>query len=36
MRRALPEPKIERLIGLVDGLDELKDARVLVRALAGE
>ena len=36
MRRALPEPAMERLIGLVDGLDDLKDARVLVRALAGE
>ncbi len=36
MRRVLPEPKMERLIGLVDGLDELKDARVLVRALVGE
>ena len=36
MRRALPEPAIERLIGLVDGLEELKDARVLARALVGE
>ncbi|MGZ5119199.1 MAG: MmgE/PrpD family protein [Burkholderiales bacterium] len=36
MRRALPEPEMERLIGLVDGLDELNDARVLVRALVGE
>jgi 2-methylcitrate dehydratase PrpD len=36
MRRALPEPKMERLIGLIDRLDELKDARELVRALAGE
>ena len=33
MRRALPEPRMERLIGLVDGLEDLKDARVLVRAL---
>ncbi len=36
MRRALPEAAMERLIGLVDGLDELKDARVLARALGGE
>ena len=36
MRRALPEPKMERLIGLIDGLEDLKDARVLVRALVGE
>jgi hypothetical protein len=36
MRRALPEPAMERLIGLVEGLDELKDARVLVKALVGE
>src|SRR5687767_4520144 len=36
MRRVLPEPAMERLIGLIDGLDDLKDARVLVRALAGE
>jgi 2-methylcitrate dehydratase PrpD len=35
MRRALSGPKMERLIGLVDGLDDLKDARVLVRALVG-
>jgi hypothetical protein len=36
MRRALPEPAIERLIGLVDGLEDLKEARVLARALVGE
>ena len=36
MRRALPEPAMERLIGLVDGLEDLKDARVLARALVGE
>ncbi len=36
MRRALPQPAMERLIGLVEGLEDLKDARVLVRALVGE
>lgn len=36
MRRVLPQAKFERLIGMVDGLHELKDARILVRALAGE
>ena len=36
MRRALPEPAMERLIGLVEGLEDLKDARVLARALVGE
>jgi len=36
MRRALPAPAMERLIGLVEGLEDLKDARVLVRALVGE
>jgi len=36
MRRALPEPAMERLIALVDGLEDLKDARVLARALVGE
>jgi hypothetical protein len=36
MRRVLPEPAMERLIGLIDGLDDVKDARVLVRALAGQ
>jgi len=36
MRRALPEPAMERLIGLVDDLDRLEDARVLVKALSGE
>jgi 2-methylcitrate dehydratase PrpD len=35
MRRVLPEPKMERLINMVDGLGELKDARELVRALVG-
>ncbi len=35
MSRALPGPAIERLIGLVDGLEDLKDARVLARALVG-
>ena len=33
---ALPEEKMENLIGLVDRIDELEDARVLVRALVGE
>ena len=36
MRRALPESKMERLIGLIDGLDTLEDVRVFVRALQGE
>jgi 2-methylcitrate dehydratase PrpD len=36
MRRVLPEPAMERLIGMVYGLDEVADARVLARALAGE
>ena len=36
MRRALPEPAMERLIGLVEGLEDLKDARALARALVGE
>jgi 2-methylcitrate dehydratase PrpD len=36
MSRALPEEKMETLIGLVDGLDDLDDARVLVRALVGD
>ena len=36
LRRTLSEPAMARLIGLVDGLEELKDARVLVRALVGE
>jgi len=36
MRRALPEPAMERLIVLVEGLEDLKDARVLARALVGE
>jgi 2-methylcitrate dehydratase PrpD len=36
MRRALPEPAMERLIGLVEGLEDVKDARVLTRALVGE
>jgi 2-methylcitrate dehydratase PrpD len=36
MRRALPEPAMERLIGLVDGIEDLDDARVLARALAGD
>ncbi|OGA05555.1 MAG: hypothetical protein A2W68_15630 [Betaproteobacteria bacterium RIFCSPLOWO2_02_64_14] len=36
MRRALPEPAMERLIALVEGLEDLKDARVLARALVGE
>ncbi len=36
MRRALPEPAMERLIGLVEGLEDLKDARVLTKALVGE
>ena len=36
MARTLPEEKMEKLIGLVDGLDDLADARVLVRALVGE
>ena len=33
MRRAMPEPAMERLIGLIDGLEELEDARVLAKAL---
>jgi 2-methylcitrate dehydratase PrpD len=36
MRRALREPDMERLIGLVDRLEELKDARMLVKALVGK
>lgn len=36
MRRALTAPAMERLIGLVEGLDEVDDARVLARALVGE
>jgi 2-methylcitrate dehydratase PrpD len=36
MSRALPDDRMEKLIGLVDNLDELQDARVLVRALVGE
>jgi 2-methylcitrate dehydratase PrpD len=36
MRRTLAEPAMERLIGLVERLDELADARVLARALVGE
>jgi 2-methylcitrate dehydratase PrpD len=36
IRRALPEPAMERLIGLVEGVEDLEDARVLVRALVGE
>lgn len=36
MRRALPEPAMERLIDLIEGLEELKDARELARALVGE
>lgn len=35
MRRVLPEPAMESLIGMVDGLEDLKDARALVRAIAG-
>jgi hypothetical protein len=35
MQRALPEPAMERLIGLVDKLEDLADARVLARALVG-
>jgi len=36
MRRVLPEPKMERLIGLIDKLEEIQDARVFVKALNGE
>lgn len=36
MRRVLPEPKMERLIGMVENLDDLKDARELARALVAE
>jgi hypothetical protein len=36
MRRALPEPAMERLIGMVQRLDELDDARALAKALVGE
>ena len=35
MRRVLPEPRMEHLISLVEGLDDLKDARELMRALVG-
>ena len=35
MRRALPQAAMERLIGLIDQLDTLSDARELVRTLAG-
>jgi hypothetical protein len=35
MLRALPGPAMERLIGLVEGLENLEDARVLARALVG-
>jgi hypothetical protein len=30
----LPEPAMERLIEMVDGLEQLKDARELARALS--
>jgi len=36
MRRVLPEPKMERLIGMIENLDDLKDARELARALVAE
>ena len=36
MRRALPEPAMERLIGLIDRLEDVKDARALARALVGD
>ena len=36
MCRALSAPQIERLIGLVDDLENLPDARILARALIGE
>lgn len=36
MRRVLPEAKMERLIGMVENLDELKSATELARALVGE
>jgi len=36
MRRALPEAAMERLIGLVESLDEVADARALGRALVGQ
>jgi hypothetical protein len=36
MRRTLSEPAMERLIGLVQRLDELEDARVLTKALVGQ
>ena len=36
MRRGLSEPAMERLIGLVETLDDVADARVLARALVGE
>ena len=36
MRRALPLAAMERLIGMVEGLEELGDVRVLARTLAGE
>ena len=36
MCRVLPEPAMERLIDLVDRLQDLPDARVLARAMVGE
>lgn len=36
MSRALPMDKMERVIGMIDDLAAIKEARVLVRALAGE
>ena len=36
MARGLPEEKMEKLIGLVDGLEDIKDVRELTRALVGE
>ena len=36
MHRALPAPSMERLIGLIDALEDLEDVRVLMRALVSE
>jgi 2-methylcitrate dehydratase PrpD len=36
MRRALPGPAMERLIGLIEGLEDLEDARVLADALVAK
>jgi len=35
MRRALPEPAMERLIGLIERLEQIAEARELAQAIAG-